>query len=225
MNWQNVTVFQWQQLAELFSKSSDMEDIDISVRTASIVTGKTESQILQIPLSETNKLVETLQFLKDEIPTKKVSFINANGKRYRCNYNVKDMSASRYIEAKHFTNDFSNNLHKIAASMVVPQKLTLLGWVDLQYDAKKHQEYANDLLSAPIPDVMSSVVFFYLVFRSWIKVFRDYLKSEMMKMGMSSYMSEMALTTLCDTMDGFIKPNWLQTMKKFHLQKPLNFQQ
>lgn len=224
MTWNDVSVFQWQQLADLFSKATEIEDIDVSVRTASIVTGKTEAQILQTPLSETNKLVDSLLFLKEEIPTKKVKYIYANGKRYRCNYNVKDMPASRYIEVKHFTGDFSNNLHKIAASIVIPQKRSLFGWEDAEYDAKRHEDYSNDLLSASIVDVMSSVVFFYLVYRNWINLSLDSLKLEMKKMGMSQQLIEMTIRTLCDSMDGSIRQSWLQTMKTFRFQMPTNYQ-
>lgn len=225
MNWQSITVFQWQQLMELYSGIAENENKDVSIKAASIITGKTEKQIMGMPLSEIYELSEKLNFVHTEIPTKKINYISVNGKRYRCNYNIKDMEAARYIETKHFTSDFQSNIHKIAASMVIPQKLTLLGWKDDKYDARKHDQYAEDLLSASITDVMGSVVFFYLVFKTWIKVFRDYLKKEIMKAGMKEYQAEMTIQVLCDTMDGFIKPNWLRTMRKLHLKNPLNFQQ
>ncbi len=43
------------------------------------------------------------------------------------------------------------------------------GWKDLKYDSKKHSEYAEDLLNAPICEVLGSVVFFYQLFNNWIK--------------------------------------------------------
>lgn len=224
MNWQSITVFQWQQLAELFNGSNTDDADTVSIKAVSIITGKTEKEVLALPLSETMKLAKKIEFLKTDVPVKRVDYIAVKGKRFRCNYNVKDMAAARYIESKHFSGDFASNLHKIAASMVIPQKLTLLGWKDDIYDARKHDEYAEDLLSASIADVMGSVVFFYLVFRTWIKVFRDYLKSEMMRMAMTEYQAETTLQVLCDSMDGFIKPSWLQTMRKFHLNNPLNYQ-
>lgn len=225
MTWSDVTVFQWQQLNELY-KEYDLDNTkDISIKAVAIITNKTENEILKTPLSDTIKLISKIEFIKGEIPTKRVDYISTKNRRYRCNYNVKDMSAARYIESKHFVTDFTGNLHMIAASMIVPQKLTIFGWKDDKYDARKHEEYANDLLSASIVEVMGSVVFFYLVFRTWIKVFRDYLKQEIVKMGMSEYQAEIVIQSLCESMDGFIKPNWLQTMRKFHSQNRLNFQQ
>ena len=160
MTWSDVTVFQWQQLNELY-KEYDLDNTkDISIKAVAIITNKTENEILKTPLSDTIKLISKIEFIKGEIPTKRVDYISTKNRRYRCNYNVKDMSAARYIESKHFVTDFTGNLHMIAASMIVPQKLTIFGWKDDKYDARKHEEYANDLLSASIVEVMGSVVFF-----------------------------------------------------------------
>ena len=225
MNWSNVTVFQWQQLMQLFTQS-DNEDLEtVSIKVISIITGKTETEVLNLPLTQTIKLAKKIEFLKTDVPVNKVDYIKVKGKRYRCNYNIKDMEAGRYIESKYFSGDFAGNIHKIAASMVIPQKLTIFGWKDDKYQANKHDEYADDLLGASITDVMGSVVFFYLVFRTWIKVSQDYLKKDTRKMRMTEGQTEMILQVLCDSMDGFTNASWLQSMKRLHLSNPLNYQQ
>lgn len=224
MNWSQVTVFQWQQLMNLFSQS-DNEDIEaVSIKVISIITGKTETEVMNLPLTKTIKLAKKIEFLKTDVPVNKVDFIKVKGKRYRCNYNIKDMEAARYIETKYFSGDFAGNIHKIAASMVIPQRLTIFGWKDEQYDASKHDMYADDLLTASIADVMGSVVFFYLVFRTWIKVSQDYLKKDTRKMKMTEGQTEMILQVLCDSMDGFTNASWLQSMRRLHLSNPLNYQ-
>jgi len=224
MNWSQVTVFQWQQLMNLFSQS-DNEDIEIvSIKVISIITGKTETEVMNLPLTKTIKLAKKIEFLKTDVPVNKVDFIKVKGKRYRCNYNIKDMEAARYIETKYFSGDFAGNIHKIAASMVIPQRFTIFGWKDEEYDASKHDVYADDLLTASIADVMGSVVFFYLVFRTWIKVSQDYLKKDTKKMKMTEGQTEMILQVLCDSMDGFTNASWLQSMKRLHLSNPLNYQ-
>jgi len=224
MNWSNVTVFQWQQLMQLFTQS-ESEDLEaVSIKVISIITGKTETEVLNLPLTQTIKLAKKIDFLKNDVPVNKVDYIKVKGKRYRCNYNIKDMEAARYIETKYFSGDFAGNIHKIAASMVIPQKFTIFGWKDDKYDASKHDEYADNLLTASIVDVMGSVVFFYLVFRTWIKVSQDYLKKEMMEMKMTERHTEMILKVLCDSMDGYTNANWLQIMKRLHLSNPSNYQ-
>jgi hypothetical protein len=208
----------------LFSQS-DNEDIEaVSIKVISIITGKTETEVMNLPLTKTIKLAKKIEFLKTDVPVNKVDFIKVKGKRYRCNYNIKDMEAARYIETKYFSGDFAGNIHKIAASMVIPQRLTIFGWKDEQYDASKHDMYADDLLTASIADVMGSVVFFYLVFRTWIKVSQDYLKKDTRKMKMTEGQTEMILQVLCDSMDGFTNASWLQSMRRLHLSNPLNYQ-
>lgn len=212
MTWNDITVFQWQQLADL----KDLDEVDMAIKATAIVTNQTEAQVSKMTLEQTKGLAAKLSFMTTEIPIKKVSFINANGKRYKVNYDVRNMPSARYIEAKHFAADFAGNLHRLAACMVTPMKLTVFGYKEEPFDASKHEEYANDLLAASIPEVMGSVVFFYHVFKTWIKVFRDYLKNELMKMGMSRYQSEAMYQALCSSLDGFTRqPLWPNT-KGFH---------
>jgi hypothetical protein len=38
MNWKDISVFQWQQLNDLFIKSKDLTNIDLAVQSAAIFT-------------------------------------------------------------------------------------------------------------------------------------------------------------------------------------------
>lgn len=203
-SWHEVSVFQWQQLAAL--KDEAENETDLAVKTISIITGKTENEIKRMNFDEVAKLSKAISFLNtSEMPLQKVKTIKANGNVYRVNYDIKNADVSRYIEAKHFASDFVNNIHKIAASMVVPQRLTITGYKDAEYIASEHERYSNELQQASIVDVMGSVVFFYLVFKTWIKVFRDYFITQMTEKGMTSQQAEIAHLALCDSLDGFIK--------------------
>lgn len=219
MTWNDITVFQWQQLAELQSKSDQFDEVDLSVKTAAIVTNQTERQIQKMTLAESKSLMSKLSFLNTEMKVSKVDFIDVPGMRYKVNYDVRNMPAARYIEAKYFVGDFTGNLHRLAACMVLPMSKTLFGYKVQPYDASKHEEYSNDLLYAPIEKVFGSVVFFYHVFKIWTKVFQDYLKQQMMLMGMTKYQAEVTYQALCDSLDGFTKPHWLLNMKKSHWSK------
>ena len=225
MTWQDITVFQWQQITEVITKEhQDLTDLDLSVKLAAIITNQTEHQIDSLSVAELTPLLKRIEFIHTEMQPKAVKYIQVNGRRYKCIYDVRNIPAARYIESKHFSQDVNGNLHRIAASMVVPMKKTFFGWKVDKYDAAKHEEYANDLLTAPIVNVLGSVVFFYQVFRLWTKVSRDYLKAELMKKGMTAYQSEAVYQTLCDTMDGFTKPQWLPTMKEYHWKQLIKSQ-
>jgi hypothetical protein len=165
---------------------------------------------------------QDLAFLDEPIEGKPVDFIVVNGRRYRMNYDIKNMPAARYIESKVFSKDTLGNLHKIAASMVMPQKKTWFGkWVDDKYDASKHEDYAADMQEANFIHVYHSLVFFYQVYRNWIEVSRDYMKAEMMKAGMTATQADSVVLLLCESTGGIIPPSLLPNTKISEIQKLL----
>jgi len=136
---------------------------------------------------------------------------------------VQQIKAARYIETKVFSTDLVSNLHKLAASMVVPQKKTWYGrWIDDEYNAAKHSQYADDLQASNFIHIYNSVVFFYQVYRNWIEVSRGYLVKEMMAKGLTTELAQGVVQTLCETLDGSIVPNLLPTMKISALIKAMN---
>jgi hypothetical protein len=205
MNWKDVTVWQWQQLQAITKKKDDTE-LDKAVKTLAILTNRTESQIDSLSISELNKELKAIDWIsKTDANPKPVDFIKVNGKKYRCIYDVRLIPFGRYIESKFFSEDVVLNLHKIAASMVRPMKLTWRGWKVAKYDASKHEDYAQDLLSAPFEAIYGSVVFFCQVFSDSIKSSKDFMKEDLMKNGMTEEEAEMTMEVLCGAMDGFIR--------------------
>ena len=106
----------------------------------------------------------------------------------------------------------NEQLHKIAACMVVPQKKVFgcLWYVDDVYDASKHSEYADDLLSASITDVLGSVIFFCNVYINSMWNLKTYLLMEALKnRKMTPTQSEEVVNNLCKDLGGIISPSWL----------------
>lgn len=215
MTWKDVTVWQYQQIQNLITKKDNQTDLDVAVKTLAILTNQTESQIDSISLKELNKELLKIKFVLDEVPSPKpVDYIQIGDKRYRCMFDIKNLPYSRYLETKFFGEDVGNNLHKIAASMVMPMKKTWLGWKIDKYDASRHEEYASDLLEAPFEAVYGSVVFFCQVFKTSISNLKDYLMEGMMAKGMTTVEAEKIMEALCENMDGFIKLPSSQNTKK-----------
>jgi hypothetical protein len=170
------------------------------------LTNRTEAQIDSLSIKDLNKQLKEIDFIaKGDANPKAVDFIRVNGRQYKCIFDIRQLPYARYIESKFFGNDVLNNCHKIAASMVLPMKKTWRGWKVTKYDASKHEEYAQDLLSAPFESVYGSLVFFCQVFTDSIKSSEDYLISEMIKEGMNPMEAEITVMDLCRGMDGFIK--------------------
>ena len=215
--WNKINVFQYQQMLPVLK----MEDtIQQDGRLISILYNITENEVDNLSLMTYLKYKDSLSFLRTEITGKPVRYIKVNKKRYRCVYDVRNMPSGRYIESKVFSKDFGNNLHKISASMVIPQKKNFFGfWVDDKWDASKHEEYALDLLEANFAEVYHSIVFFYQVYRNWMEVSKDYLIAKMMEAGMNHSEAKKEILSLLSILDGNIVPRLLPTTKISALAK------
>jgi len=226
--WEKISVWQYQQIYNVLnSKDKNDTDLDINVRLVAIVNNMTEMQIDSLPLNEYSELSKSVAFLNKPIKGKPVKFIPiSKTKRYKINYDISKMPFARYIESKVFSEDLYNNLHKLAATMVVPQKRNMFGiWVDLPYDASSHQEYANDMLEAKFIDVYNSLVFFYQVYRNWIEVSQDFMANKLIKAGMKEAEATEVVVNLLNILDGSIAPNLLPSMKIAQLRKLMNLAQ
>jgi hypothetical protein len=227
MTWNELTVWQYQQIYPIVTKpEKDWTNLDVESKLVGIIYNLTDTQVDSLSISQFNNLRGTLDFLDHKIEGKPVKYTQVNGKRYRFIYDVQQMKAARYIESKVFSTDLIGNLHKLAASMVVPQKKTWYGrWVDDTYDAAKHSEYAAHLQASNFVHIYHSVVFFYQVYRNWIEVSKGYLIQEMMEKGLTTEVAQGVVQTLCEALDGSIAPNLLPTAKISQLMKAMNSQQ
>jgi hypothetical protein len=222
--WDKINVWQYQQIYNaLNTKEKDATDLDLEVKLVGIVNNITEMQIDSLSLTEYKKLSKTIAFLNEPIEgTPKKHIRISNSKRYKINYDISKMPFARYIESKVFSEDLYGNLHKLAATMVIPQKRKFGIWFNEKYDASKHEEYSNDMLTARFVDVYHSLVFFYQVYRNWIEVSRVYLEKKMVEAGMQEAQAKEVVQSLCSILDGNIAPNLLPSTKIAQLAKHMN---
>ena len=219
MKWNNISVWQYQNIVKTLANKQE-DEIEKSFKLIGIVYNMTENQVDSLTQAEYKALLKECDFLNSMPEGKPVKVIKVNGKRYRLIYDVTRMPFGRYVESKAFVGDIYGNLHKLGATMVMPQKRNWLGlWIDDKYDASKHEDYADDILQANFQDVYFSMVFFYQVFRNWIEVTRDYLVAKMMTTGQTKEQCNQVVVNLCSILDGIIQPNLLPTTKILELRK------
>jgi len=225
--WKDLSVWQYQQIYNVLNKKDkDATDLDINVQLVAIVNNMTEMQIDSLPLDKYTELSRSIAFLNEPIVGKPVKIIKISPtKAYRVIYDISKMPFARYVESKVFSNDLYGNLHKLAATMVIPQKRSFGMWFDLPYDASKHEEYANDMLEAKFLDVYNSLVFFYQVYRNWIEVSQDFMANRLIQTGMQEQEAKGVVVNLLNILDGSIAPNLLPTMKIARLRKRMRSQQ
>jgi hypothetical protein len=219
MKWNNISVWQYQNIVKTLANKQD-DEIEKSFKLIGIVYNMTENQVDSLTQAEYKAKLKECDFLNSMPEGKPVKVIKVNGKRYRLIYDVTRMPFGRYVESKAFVGDIYGNLHKLGATMVMPQKKNWLGlWVDDKYNAAKHEDYADDILQANFQDVYFSLVFFYQVFRNWIEVTRDYLVTKMMMTEQTEQQCSQVVADLCSILDGIIQPNLLPTTKISELRK------
>lgn len=212
--WHDLTVRQWQALTDLFMEEGNSH-IDNIVRAGCIVYDVTEHELDSLTMADLNDMGHRLAFIHTEVPARPVDRLDVNGRRYRCVYDVTRMPAARYIESKVYGQDPNQHLHRIMASMVWPQKRAYrIGpWMDDDYDAARHSEYAEDMLDAPITAVLGSVVFFCDVYLNLISSSRVYFTKVIMQTTRKPRIeAEDLVNNLCANLDGIIRPSWSQRM-------------
>jgi hypothetical protein len=220
MSWDKINVFQYQQLVPALG----IEDAtDQNMRLIAILNGWTENEVDSLSVEEYANEKAKIGFLSESIEGKPVKYIKVNGKRYKCVYDVRKLPSGRYIESKVFSQDLVGNLHKLAASMVIPMKKTIFGWREDKYDASKHEEYSTDMLEARFVDVYHSIVFFYQVYRNWMEITKGYLIAKIVEMGKSHSEAEKEVANLLNILDGSIAPKLLPTSTISDIMKHLNF--
>ena len=207
--WNNLTIQQVQQIDELRSKlSKDATDADADSEVLAIIDKVTVSTIDSMAWLTFQERRKELAFLLEAPKYEPLQTISIGKRRYKFVYDIRQMPFARYIEGKTFAQDFVKNLHKLAATMVLPMKRTWYGkWVTDKYDAANHEQYATDMLQAPYGSIYSSALFFCNLYRNWIIALRDYMIKEQVSKGKTQEEAEQLVNALCQSLDGIIQPN------------------
>lgn len=143
-NYKDLTIAKYQ---ELYSVDwEDMEEIDRQVTIVSILSDKTEEEVLNLPLAEYSKLASQTEFLAKEPEVKKriPNKIKINGKEYEVIREIKEMTAGQYIDYQQYLslNDINKYLPHILSCFIIPK-------------GKKYGEYNIDSVVEEIRNNMS----------------------------------------------------------------------
>jgi hypothetical protein len=202
MNWNKITVRQYQQIVPIIEDQT-FSELDRLVKIICILTGKSEQEIDSWPL---NKLNEYKHLFEHDFKKEVKKRIKVNGRYYRFVWQIERLPAARYIEAKTYSQEgFIPNLHRLMASCVMPQKKVGFFYFDKKYNAADHEKYATDLLDAPFPFVYNACVFFCNVFVKWIETILSYSEKELGGK-MTASQIKVLKESLPVIMDGFIPP-------------------
>lgn len=196
MNWQSITVQQFQQLYKISISKAD--DIDKSTQAIAVLYNMTEAEVDEMDLLKYKQLcAETTQFLDvKQIPGQPEARIGA----YKIIYNPAKLKHRQYVEINHWMDNRIENMHLIMASLVKPTKWRY--WTT-DNKAEDHERYANDILQLPVSKVYHACVFFCNLYNALIKVTADFLKSSKT----ATPMEKQAAQLLRNATAGYSVPN------------------
>jgi hypothetical protein len=204
-----LTVGQYQALYAI-AKSED-EELEKSLQSVAIITGKTQDEVEAMPLNEFNALnrqiVSSINSLR--LNTKPVSFLKANGRLYQVNYKIGTLRAGQNTELQHWLKekDWIVNMDKILASVVVPVKKYL--WVKLpqKNNSNDHSKVCEDMQDVDFSEAFGCVVFFCKLFIGSIKAILPSLEKDLMAKGKTKAEVQTLVMGLTKTLDGFTTQN------------------
>jgi hypothetical protein len=199
MTWKDVTVGQYQQLAEIGKMGLD--DIEATHETISVLFGLTINEVRKLKAVQIAKYVEQIGFLKTEIIPRRRTILYCKGYFAGVDYTFTDFQTSKYIESKYFMQDFVSNIHNLLAVYTHELKYGLIKKKPKVSDFEKD---AERLKAANIEEAMGVLVFFYPTFDNLMKIIRPYSELSR-KTEKVSQLIEKALTLSLSSTDGYTK--------------------
>jgi hypothetical protein len=199
MKWSDVTVGQYQQLAEIGKMGLD--DIEATQETISVLFGLTINEVRKLKPTKLAGYVEQIGFLKTEIIPRRRTILYCKGYFAGVNYTFTDFQTSKYIESKYFMQDFVSNIHNLLAVYTHELKYGLIKKRPRISDFEKD---AQRLKAANIEEAMGVLVFFYPTFDNLMKIIQPY--SELSKKTEKvNQLIEKALTLSLSSTGGYTK--------------------
>jgi hypothetical protein len=161
MNWNTITVEQYQTVMQVIA--SDMDELDKEINVCALLTGKTPTDIEALSLEDYTNLKRRVSFVYGKPPEGKAK---TAWKGYRFIYDIGKINAGRFISVNTFmAGGIVENLHNLAACIVKP----IFG----KYKAENHEKYAADMKQAPLVSILSSCVFFCQLFEKSVLALVD----------------------------------------------------
>jgi hypothetical protein len=199
MTWKDVTVGQYQQLAEI--GKMELSDLEATQETIAILFGLTINQVRQLKPTKLAAYVEQIGFLKTEIIPRRRTILYCKGYFAGVDYTFTDFQTSKYIESKYFMQDFVGNMHNLLAVYTHELKY---GLIKKKPRISEFEKVAERLKAANIEEAMGVLVFFYPTFDNLMKIIQHYSELSR-KTEKVSQLIEKALTLSSNNTDGYTK--------------------
>lgn len=120
MTWENITISQYRRICDL--SDSGLGELEFVAKLLEIVLGKTEKEILDMPVDEFRQKMGMLAFLKEPLePAMHRPHYVVDGKKYRLTLNADKMTAGQYIDYTTTLREDGGNYALLTAILLVPE--------------------------------------------------------------------------------------------------------
>jgi hypothetical protein len=201
MNWNNITIGQFQQISALRVASKpqldDIEQLDNISKLLSIVYDKSLDAIEELPLHEYNDKARRCMFLlTDAIPVKPVRNFKIAGQTYKINYKLQEFKNWKAQSLAMFEGDPVLNLHYIMALFSTPVK-----WGFKTKDgAGQYEANATAMLNAPFTAAYYTLIYYSKLYHGAFKELQPFLIDKMVKAGVSKSDATATISTATEAL-------------------------
>src|SRR5215208_188239 len=117
-SWSDITVGQFIDLQQL-SKQKDADELDQAEQAIAIMYGLTAKEVEELHISEFNSYARhCTDIMTSKIEGNPKKIIKGNKGKYRVIYDPKKLVHRQFVEVQHFSENMTDNIHNIMASIV-----------------------------------------------------------------------------------------------------------
>ena len=176
-NYRDLPIGMYLDICEI-DRRSDIEELHKQVTILSLLSGKSEDEVYDLPIGEYKEMVRKSHFLFKEYEGEVLT-----AKTYICGEWVlaptsdyRKITAAQYIDFQTFAKDAEKNIVEILSTMLIPKGKKY----NQDYDVIELQKALREHLS--VADALSLLAFFFVQYRESIKDSLTFSKKEAMKL-------------------------------------------
>lgn len=167
-SWDSLSWKEYEQIEQIIN--ADIPSDYKAVHLISILTGLEIEQIESLPITEIQKLVPTLEFLKSEPETHKHKFeYTVNGRDYIFRGKLDEISTAQYIDYRTYMSEESKDIVKLFSCFLIPKGHEYNDGYDIE-------QVKSDIEDMCWLDVRAAAFFFRIQLAAFILILKSYLQ-------------------------------------------------
>lgn len=200
MKWSDVTLKQFLELKDIMQIE---DETDRTIAIAELLLGL---DVSNLPLSEFNKKMKELSFLKEEIPNNHiVKKVEINNRKYNIDALLGRVSTAQYVDFTNYMKE-ENNITKVLSVFFIPNGHKYNDGYDME-------QVIKDMESLPVDIAISESFFFSKQFAGFIKIFQSSSIKKLEKTDLPKEVKENLIKVVEDSVNLVLSPLSLNSAK------------